>query len=212
MAVLGDSTQLSSSFGKTGYEYFEKLSSGVTGRRAPNPSSAQGRGGPGVEIKIVYRRTEDHTGPGKGPSDTEISRHLAASASKKRALGKLQGADMRVKSHEQRHLAVLGGLAASGINYNYIIGPNGRRFAVGGSIAVDLEPVHGNPRATIDKAQRLRAAAFAVGDSSIADKRVAAKAYRMEQEAREELKKNMESSGASAGRSLEPASIISVEA
>jgi len=131
--------------------------------------------------------------------DTAIHRRLAASAARERALGKLRGADTKVKTHEKRHLAVLGGLAASGIQYSYITGPNGQRFAVGGSIAVDLEPVHGNPRATIDKAQRIHLAAIAVGDSSAADLRVAAKAYRMEQEARDELREERMEEGEKSG-------------
>lgn len=89
----------------------------------------------------------------------------------------------KVKAHEKTHLAVLGGAAASGIAYTYVTGPDGGQYAVGGSVKVDLEPVPGDPEATIRKARRIRLAALAVGDPSPADMRVAARAYRMEQQA-----------------------------
>jgi hypothetical protein len=147
----------------------------------------------------VRQQSRIREGARERSEDAAIHRRLAASAARERALGKLRGADTKVKSHEKRHLAVLGGLAASGINYSYITGPNGQRFAVGGSIAVDMEPVPGNPRATIDKARRIRMAAIAVGDSSSADLRVAAKAYRMEQEAREDLREQRMEEGEQGG-------------
>jgi hypothetical protein len=153
----------------------------------------------GDRAEQIRQQSRIREGARERSEDAAIHRRLAASAARERALGKLRGADTKVKSHEKRHLAVLGGLAASGINYSYITGPNGQRFAVGGSIAVDMEPVPGNPRATIDKARRIRMAAIAVGDSSSADLRVAAKAYRMEQEAREDLREQRMEEGEQSG-------------
>lgn len=133
---------------------------------------------------------------GMEPSSSSPLAHTAAragtlrrnrSAAVRRQQQQLAAVSARVKSHEKTHLAVLGGAAGSGISYNYVIGPEGGRYAVGGSIKVDLQPVPGNPEETLRKARQIRRAALAVGDPSGADMRVAAKAYRMEQQARQEL-------------------------
>jgi hypothetical protein len=52
---------------------------------------------------------------------------------------------------------------------------------------VDMSPVPGNPRATLNKAQAVLRAADAPGDPSAADMRVAAEAYRMVRDARENI-------------------------
>jgi len=115
--------------------------------------------------------------------------HLVKNAARSRIEAELQAISGRVKAHELAHMAVLGGAAASGIQYSYAIGPGGARYATGGSIAVDFSPVPGNPKATIRKARQIRRAALAPGDPSAADMRAAAKAYRMEKEAQKELEK-----------------------
>jgi len=115
------------------------------------------------------------------------SRFLAEGAATNRVETALRSADIRVKSHEMAHLAVLGGAAAGGIEYRYAIGPDGTRYAVGGSVKVDTEPVPGNPEETLRKAKRIRAAALAPGEPSAADMRIAAEAYRMEVAARKEI-------------------------
>ncbi len=100
---------------------------------------------------------------------------------------KLRRRDIAVKRHEQAHVAAAGGLARGGVRYTYRTGPDGRRYAVGGHVAIDSSPVPGDPEATIRKAQVVRRAALAPPDPSAKDRQVAAKASRMEAEARLEL-------------------------
>lgn len=95
--------------------------------------------------------------------------------------------DRGVRAHENAHLSALGPYAASVISYDTVTGPGGETIAVGGRIAVDLSAVPGDPEATLRKAQTIIMAANAPGDPSAADKRVAARAYRLMQEARAEL-------------------------
>ena len=52
---------------------------------------------------------------------------------------------------------------------------------------MDMAPVPGSPRATLDKAQAVLRAAFAPGNPSVADMRVAAEAYRMVRDAKETI-------------------------
>ena len=84
-------------------------------------------------------------------------------------------------------MAALGAGAAS---YSYVTGPDGTRYAVGGSVPVDLQAVPGDPEATLRKAKAAIRAAFAVGQPSAADMRVAAEAYSLEMKAQRELQES----------------------
>jgi hypothetical protein len=95
--------------------------------------------------------------------------------------------DRHVRGHENAHLSALGPYAASGILYSTARGNDGEAIAVGGRIAVDLAEVPGDPEATLRKARTVLNAAQAPGDPSAADMRVAARAYRLMQDSRQEL-------------------------
>lgn len=94
-----------------------------------------------------------------------------------------------VKGHERMHQLALGAYASSGISYTTRRGPDGAQVVTGGSIKADLTPVPGDPRASLRKANAVRNAALAPGSPSAADMRVAAEAYRLAAEAKQELTK-----------------------
>lgn len=95
--------------------------------------------------------------------------------------------DHAVRGHENTHLSALGPYAASGILYDTAKGASGETVATGGRIAVDLAAVPGDPAATLRKARTVLNAAQAPGDPSAADLRVAARAYRLMQQAQAQL-------------------------
>jgi len=99
----------------------------------------------------------------------------------------LAARDREVRMHEQAHAAI-GGRHAGAPRYQYERGPDGVNYAVAGEVPIDTSPVPNDPRATIEKAQQIRRAAFAPLEPSDADRRVAAEAARMEAEARAELR------------------------
>ncbi len=98
----------------------------------------------------------------------------------------LKERDREVKQHEQQHLASAGAYAKGGAHFDYQSGPDGKRYAVGGSVNIDTSPEK-DAEATIRKAQTIRRAALAPSDPSGADHGVAAQAAKMEAEARKEL-------------------------
>ncbi|MES2129742.1 MAG: putative metalloprotease CJM1_0395 family protein [Pseudomonadota bacterium] len=98
----------------------------------------------------------------------------------------LKARDLAVRQHEQAHLAVAGGLALSGASYTYQRGPNGVNYAIGGEVAIDTSP-GATPQETIERAQRVAAAALAPADPSGPDRAIAAQARQLEQQARAEL-------------------------
>lgn len=87
----------------------------------------------------------------------------------------LKKRDAEVRQHEQGHMAMLGGYAIGGPMFTYQAGPDGRAYAVGGSVNVDMSST-GSDAADSAKALRIRAAASGVGDMSAADMSVAAQA------------------------------------
>jgi hypothetical protein len=99
----------------------------------------------------------------------------------------LKARDMEVKIHEQAHLAACGQYVSGGASYVYQVGPDGRRYAVGGEVSIDTSPVSGDPEATLVKAQQVQAAALAPSEPSSQDYKVAQAAASMAAQARSEL-------------------------
>lgn len=87
----------------------------------------------------------------------------------------LQARDQEVRTHEQAH-ATVGGRYAGAPSYEYQQGPDGKRYAVGGEVQIDVAPVPGDPAATIQKMQQVKAAALAPAEPSAADRSVASAA------------------------------------
>lgn len=99
---------------------------------------------------------------------------------------KLQIRDREVKAHEAAHAAA-GGAYAGSPKYTYERGPDGKSYATGGEVSIDISPVSGDPEATMQKAQQVRAAALAPAQPSAQDMKVAQKAQSMAARARMEM-------------------------
>ncbi|MDA3950085.1 MAG: putative metalloprotease CJM1_0395 family protein [Spirochaeta sp.] len=95
--------------------------------------------------------------------------------------------DGEVRHHERSHARTLGPYATTPVMYDTARGPEGEVVATGGRIGVDLDPVPGDPSATLKKARVVLNAAHAPGSPSAADMRVAAEAYRLAQQAQDEI-------------------------
>ncbi len=98
----------------------------------------------------------------------------------------LKSRDAEVSAHERAHSAV-GGQHAGSPSYNYKTGPDGVKYAVSGEVSIDTSSVPGNPQATLQKAQQIKAAALAPMEPSGQDRKVAAKAEQMATEARSDI-------------------------
>ena len=141
------------------------------------------------------------TGPEESRFNTQDVVDLSEKASggdlsdeEQQKVAELKQRDQEVRAHEQAHLAAAGGNAAGGnakggASFEYQTGPDGRRYAVGGEVQIDTSPVDGDPQATIQKMQQIRAAALAPGTPSSQDRAVAAQAAAAIQEANAEQAK-----------------------
>ncbi|MER2490958.1 putative metalloprotease CJM1_0395 family protein [Catenovulum sediminis] len=120
------------------------------------------------------------------------------SEQEQKEIDELQARDREVKTHEQAH-ASIGGQYASAPSYEYEQGPDGKKYAVGGEVQIDVSVVNGDPQATIRKMEQVKRAALAPAEPSSADRNVANEASQKAQEARVELQKeNIESISSSA--------------
>ncbi len=124
--------------------------------------------------------------PGGGASVGGQGADVQLTDQQRQEVAKLKQRDQEVRTHEQAHRAA-GGAHAGAISLQFTQGPDGKRYAVEGSVPIDLSPVKGDPTATIRKMQQVQRAAVAPANPSAADRRVAAQARRAEQQARAEL-------------------------
>lgn len=138
-----------------------------------------------IEGQAQEREPDERSGQGSS-GQSEADRDEQQSASEQRKLDELKKRDAEVRAHEQAHANVGGDLAASP-SYEFQLGPDGRQYAVGGEVNIDLAVVPGDPQATIVKMQKVKAAALAPADPSAADRRVAAEATQRVLQAQAEL-------------------------
>ncbi len=107
----------------------------------------------------------------------------------------LRARDVEVRRHEEAHARV-GGEYAGQPSYTYQTGPDGKRYAIGGEVPIDVAPIPDDPEATIDKMLVVKAAALAPAEPSDADRRVAALADAQRLQAQSELyAQNSEANG-----------------
>jgi len=110
----------------------------------------------------------------------------------------LKARDTEVRRHEEAH-ARAGGAYASAPKYEFKGGPDGHQYAVGGSVAMDVAAVEGDPDATIRKMQVVKRAATAPTEPSGQDRSVAAQADAKIQQARAEMSEQRAEANTGAG-------------
>ncbi len=145
----------------------EAQAAGARERAEPEPRPSTGEADP-------RDRTRPRGADGAPMSDGDLQ-----------VLHELQARDREVRSHEAAHQAV-GGAHAGGASFSYQTGPDGKRYAIGGEVPVDLSS-ESDPQASIAKLQQVRAAALAPADPSSQDRAVAAQASAMIAEAQQAL-------------------------
>ncbi len=118
-------------------------------------------------------------------NDVQYNQELEPEEEKK--VEELKKIDSEVRRHEQAHKSATGKYAPGSPNFEFVAGPDGKRYAVGGEVEIDKSEVPNDPEATIKKAQTIKRAALAPTDPSAKDREVAAEASRLEAKARQEL-------------------------
>ncbi len=129
---------------------------------------------------------ESPPAPGGSPVDPGRAPGAELSEEERQQVARLAEADRDVRAHEQAHRAAAGPYARGATSFTFVTGPDGKQYAVGGEVQIDVSPVPGDPEATVRKAQVIKAAANATANPSPEDRQVAQQAQQMEQQARQE--------------------------
>ena len=156
------------------------------------------------EARGVVRKDNHGDGEASAARDTlelspEASQQISSAAGtelneeQQAKVDQLKQRDSEVRAHEQAHIAAAGGYATSGASYSYQTGPDGKRYAVGGEVGIDVSAIDGDPEATIRKMQQVQAAAMAPADPSSQDRAVAAQATAVIRQAQAELNQQPDS-------------------
>lgn len=135
-------------------------------------------------ISRVSRQPQEPASSSTKPSSAK--RDSVQLSEEAREIAKLALRDREVRAHEAAHAAT-GGQFAGAPSLSYKKGPDGRSYATGGEVSIDTSVVSGDPQATLQKAQIIRAAALAPNQPSAQDMRIAAKASVMASRARADL-------------------------
>lgn len=134
-----------------------------------------------TDEKSVQQRDENSENPEGSEQENEASEQQELEQGELQLeqeqlqIKELKARDTEVRIHEQAHASV-GGQHAGSPSYEYQRGPDGTNYAVGGEVQIDVSEIPGDPQATIDKMQTVRAAALAPAEPSGADRSIAADA------------------------------------
>jgi SprA family protein len=133
---------------------------------------------------ISSRRVNDYSRPSSTASDDEQKAEKAQKQQDDTVLRQLRARDREVRAHEGAHVAAGGSLVRGGPSFTLQRGPDGRSYAIGGEVQLDVSPVADDPAATLTKAGRIRNAALAPAEPSPQDRRVASNANQLASQAR----------------------------
>lgn len=124
-----------------------------------------------------------------GNASNELSQNRTLdelTPAEREALRRLRDRDRAVRTAERLKETVAGRYLSGNVRYRYARGPDGKAYAVAAEAELDTEPVTGDPRATLRKAEAIRRAALATMSP---DDRVAAlRADHEADEARRDLR------------------------
>lgn len=123
--------------------------------------------------------------PSAGKENAESKQQEQQQKAEEQEIADLKARDAEVRRHEQAHAAA-GGEHAGAPKYEYESGPDGRQYAVGGEVSIDISEER-SPEDTIRKMQQIRNAALAPSEPSAQDLRVASEATQKANEARADL-------------------------
>jgi hypothetical protein len=103
-----------------------------------------------------------------------------------RQVAELARRDREVRAHEAAHKSAAGQYARGGASFEYQRGPDGKRYAIGGEVSIDVSRPE-DPREALEKALMVQRAALAPAQPSNQDRAIAAQATQIAAQARVEL-------------------------
>ena len=129
------------------------------------------------QLLQLQEQPSDEAPRGQAKSEPAlVSDPLELTPEEQAAVERLRIRDQQVRQEEQAHAANAGDLAGP-INYTTVTGPDGRSYAVGGSVGIRAQVASGDPAEAERIGVRLAAAAHAAVNPSAQDLSVARQGY-----------------------------------
>ncbi len=135
-----------------------------------------------IELSPTAREKLAQENEEKSTNDQKLSKE------EQKEVKELERIDRQVRSRELTHRAVAGSYAKGSVSFDYVTGPDGKKYAKEGHINIDSRPVPNNPEATIRKARAIRSVELSTTNTSPQNRTVSAEIAKIEREARMELK------------------------
>ena len=135
-----------------------------------------------IELSPTAREKLAQENEEKSTNDQKLSKE------EQKEVKELERIDRQVRSRELTHRAVAGSYARGSVSFDYVTGPDGKKYAKEGHINIDSRPVPNNPEATIRKARAIRSVELSTTNTSPQNRTVSAEIAKIEREARMELK------------------------
>lgn len=152
----------------------------------PTPAIVEAVAKPQAENSQSDTQDKSHDGHKQDELHKQSAHHLTDQ--ERAEAQRLAQRDREVRAHEAAHKGAAGRYARGGAEFEYERGPDGRQYAVGGEVSIDVSRPS-DPREALQKAMLIRRAALAPAQPSAQDRSVAAEATQMEQQAKSELLK-----------------------
>jgi|GEM_PF-1114383 len=127
--------------------------------------------------------------PGKQVLVSKTQQNNELSESEKKALDELKKRDKEVKNHEAAHTGNPELQTIGTPSYSYVLGPDGKMYAVGGEVTISTGRIS-DPQDALRKAAALKKASLSSDNPSSADLAAASSASQMETEALQQIKKD----------------------
>ena len=127
------------------------------------------------EGRIPPAATQASAAPLEDTSEDGAKLASELSEDERAQVSDLKARDREVRAHEAAHAATGQGYAGSP-QFEYVRGPDGFQYAVGGHVSIDTSSVPDDPEATIEKMRIVKAAALAPARPSGQDRAVASQA------------------------------------
>lgn len=161
--------------------------SGAISGAIPLPPPSGTAGGPASSEKSAEREQRQRPQREVGEQTSRQAPRTVneLTPEEQRVIQELRNRDREVRAHELAHQSV-GGRYAGAASFSFQRGPDGRAYAIGGEVPMDVGR-EGSPEDTLRKMQIVQRAALAPAEPSPQDRAIAAQAAATAAEARAEL-------------------------
>ncbi|SBS38161.1 SprA-related family protein [Marinomonas spartinae] len=141
--------------------------------------------------RVNEKASDDKEQQKEGATKKALDQDNDLTPEEEKQVEELKRRDQEVRVHEQAHASV-GGVKTGSPFYTYTQGPDGKRYITDGEVSIIVNPTSDDPEKTISDMEQVYRAALAPAEPSSADRKAAAEAQAIIQQARQQLAKQQQ--------------------